>query len=877
MKKIKLFLLLFVASNSFGQSDGCTNATPISVTANCSSPVSGTTLGATQTIAGCSGNADDDVWYSFVATNTIHQIVVTPSAGMDPVLQLLSGGCGSLVSLICKDDYASGTAETINYSGLTIGVTYTIRIYHYGSGAGTGDFTLCVTNPPPSPSNDACANAIPLGVNTTCVSTLGSGNGATQSLAGCSGTADDDVWFSFVATNALQSITVDPIDNIDPVVQVYGGSCGSLNSIICVDNTFTAQNEQFDVVGLTPGQTYYVRVYDYYTGATGDFNICVVGDPTPAPSNDEPCNAIQLPNVSATCQFSEFTTVGSTAYMGAPTPSTCAGGGGAAIGGFSSSSHDVWFAITVPSSGNIHITAKPNMGAGSITDGVMALYSGTCGSLSQIACSDDNNYPGSGNDLLPLISASGLTPGQTVYLRYWGFGTSQGTFGICVTTATNDNCANALYICDINGYSASTSGAYTPDRPDNMRGNNEDINGTNMPDGTNTGGVFGQGGSWGTGAPAFDVTIDNNSWIKFTASAATATLQVSIYDCWIGNYPSGGIQMQIFQANNCTNFTPVSNFEESSTGFTITANNLTIGNDYYLMVDGFAGDICNYTITAESGVQFPDLEEVAPICPGESVVLTAPPGATSYSWAHDGSTTQTVSVTPSTTQTYLCEVTGLCDYKQTLDVQVVVKPLPDVQIANGVSTSICSGQSVNLTATGATSYLWNTTQTNTTINVSPTTNTTYSVTGTLDGCTDDATINVVVNSLPSLTVAPTSSPSDCGAANGSLSGTVVSGTPTLGYSWTNGGGTQVGTTINLTNIPAGVYYLDVTDGNSCSNTFGPYNVINPGAPSAPTINTSDVTPCLDGTVTLTASHSNGSATFDWTGPSGFSSSNSTIS
>src|SRR5690554_4107868 len=93
-----------------------------------------------------------------------------------------------------------------------------------------------------------------------------------------------------------------------------------------------------------------------------------------------------------------------------------------------------------------------------------------------------------------------------------------------------------------------------------------------------------------------DVRIDNNSWIKFTASASTATLNVSIYDCFVGNYPSGGIQMQIFSANNCDNFVPVSNFEENSTGFMITANGLTVGDDYYLMVDGYANDICNYKI-----------------------------------------------------------------------------------------------------------------------------------------------------------------------------------------------------------------------------------------------------------------------------------------
>ncbi len=864
---------------TYGQSDNCSSATNLSTNSSCVA-TAGTTAGATQSIAGCTGNADDDVWYQFTASGTSHQITVTASGSFDPVVQLFSGACATLVSLICKDDGINGETEIINATGLSIGQVYKIRIYHYGTGSGSATFTVCVSNPPPAPSNDNCSGATLLTVNTSCTNTNGTTNGATLSQSGCSGNADDDVWYRFVATNAVQNIRVNPTSNIDAVVQVFSGSCGALTSVACQDATFSNQVEQFDVVGLVAGQTYYVRVYDYYSGNTGNFQICITGTATSAPTNDEPCSAIQLPPVTSNCQYSEFTTVGATAtsLANAPMPASCQGGSAPQQGGYSTStSKDIWFKITVPSTGNIHITSKPNMGAGRISDGVMALYSGACGSLTQIACSDDYSaYPGSSNDLLPLITASGLTPGSTVFLRYFGYGSSSGTFGICVTTATNDNCANALYICDINGYSASTSAAYTADRPCNMRGNNEDVNGVNMPDGTNTGGIFGQAGPWGTGAPYFDVIINNNSWIKFTAASTSATLQVSISDCWVGNYPSGGIQMQIFEGTNCCNFVPVSDFKENSTGFTITANNLTIGNNYYLMVDGYAGDICNYTITAESGVQFPNIPTPAPICSGNSVVLTAPSGATSYAWQHNGATTQSVTVSPSTTQTYYCEVSGLCGYKQMLSATVTVKPLPSTAITQGASTSICAGGSVTLNATGATTYSWSNGVNAANNTVSPGTTTAYTVTGTTNGCTANANINVVVNSNPTLSTAPTSTDSNCGSSTGALTGAVGSGAAPIGYIWTNGSGTTVGTSQNLINIPAGVYYLQITSGNGCNSNFGPYNVINPGAPSAPTIVVDDNTPCLNGSVQLTASSGSAGATFDWNGPSSFTANTATI-
>lgn len=750
-----VFLSLFSLKNSFGQADNCSAATPISVTANCSSPTNGSTIGATQNIPGCVGNADDDVWYQFVATGTSHQIIVVPSASMDPVVQLFSGGCSVLATISCMDATFTGQNEIINATGLTIGNTYRIRVYHYGVGSGSGTFTICVTNPPPAPSNDICSSATNLSVNLACVNTAATTVGATQSLLGCAGNADDDVWFSFTAINTTATITVNPSSSMDPVIEFFSGTCGTLNSLQCEDIGFTNGNEVINAVGLIPGNAYFIRVYDYYGGGGFPFDICITGPGASAiPTNDEPCSAIPLPAVTSNCNFLQFSTIGATASLGAPTPASCVGGSAPQQGGFTAGSHDVWFSVVAPANGQITITAQPNFG---INDGVMVLYSGTCGSLTQITCSDDNNYPGALNDFKPYISETGLTPGATYYIRYFGFGTAAGDFGLCVSSPINDFCSSALYICDLNGYSASTSAAYTPDRPCNMYGNNEDtITGANQPDGVNTGGVFGQAGPWGTGSPAFDVLINNNSWIKFTASNTVAILNVAIGSCWIGSYPSGGIQMQIFSATNCCDFTPVSNFEEGSSNFTITANNLTIGNDYYLMIDGFAGDICNYTITANAGVQFADILAPKPsICFGDTTTLYGPALASSFLWMPGGATTQNITVMPSTTTTYTLIVEGVCGNKQTLTKTITVNPFPTVLINNGNPVSVCNGSPVTLTGSGASTYLWDNSSTNTSIVVNPVVPTSYSVTGTdVNGCEGSDTVTVQIDAVPTAVITP---------------------------------------------------------------------------------------------------------------------------
>jgi len=870
----------------FAQSNDCSTATPLAVTANCASPVSGTTTGATQSIPGCTGTADDDVWYSFTATAASHKITVTPGAGMDPVVQVFSGTCGSLTSLVCRDIGFSGNPEIVNLTGLSIGTVYRIRVYHYAAGSGTGNFTICLTVGAPAPANNNCAGAVSLMVNTTCVNTAGTTEGATQSLAGCSGNADDDVWYSFVATNAQQTVTVTPTTaNIDPVFQVFSGGCGTLTSELCIDQAFMDDPESSQVVGLTAGQTYYVRVYDYQAGSNGNFDICINGPATAAPTNDNPCAALQLPAVTSTCNYLEFTTVGATTTTGAgiPTPASCIGGSGAAIGGFGAGTRDVWFAITVPSTGNVYITSEPNIGAGAITDGVMALYSGTCSSMTQIQCSDDTpQYPGAGNDGLPLISATGLTPGATVYLRYWAFGTvnAGGAFGICVTTATNDNCANSLYICDINGYSASTSAAYTADRPCNMFGNNETNAGVDQPNGTNTGGIFGSGGSWGSGSPAIDVNINNNSWIRFTASATTAVLNVNVIDCWVGNYPSGGIQMQIFSSTGgCCNFTPVSEFKENSTNFTITANNLTIGNDYYLMVDGFAGDICNYTISAQSGVQFPNITPVGPICSGQSVVLTAPPGATSYDWMHNGSTSQAVNVTPPTTQSYSVEVTGLCGAKQTLTTTVTVNPIPAAPVVSN-TLAICNGQTLNLAASfvaGGT-YSWtgpngftSALQNPSIASVTAANAGVYTVTVTVNGCTSPgASTTVTINAIPSAPTAGSNSPVCAGQAINLTASSIASAT----YAWTGPSAFTSGVQNPVRNGAiagfAGTYFVTATV-NGCTSAQASVNVVVNPIPPAP-VASSNSPVCSGTTVNLSASAVSGATAYNWTGPNSFTAS-----
>ncbi|WP_243472344.1 T9SS type A sorting domain-containing protein [Winogradskyella sp. MH6] len=79
---------------------------------------------------------------------------------------------------------------------------------------------------------------------------------------------------------------------------------------------------------------------------------------------------------------------------------------------------DVWYAVTVPSDGNLTIetNADPTGNGG---DSGMAVYTGTCGSLSLLECDDDDSPDGNYSQVV-IEPVDGLAD-QTVYVRVWEY------------------------------------------------------------------------------------------------------------------------------------------------------------------------------------------------------------------------------------------------------------------------------------------------------------------------------------------------------------------------------------------------------------------------------------------------------------------------
>ena len=296
-------MLLGVTGSLYAQApanDDCSGAVVLtpSTTESCSAPTSGSGLDATMSLSenGCSYLPSNDVWYSFVATNSTQVIALTnvsPTAGnlyyYGYTMAVYSGTCGALTEMDCDDGYEDieggdpATDLALAVSGLTVGSTYYVQVagdYAYDDNdddAVTGiSFDICVHMPPPPPSYDECAGAS--FINSSGTTTL-SNTGATQSMppVTCETyTANEanDIWVKFVPTTTGNITVVVDESDIDAVWELFSGACGSLTSIACADEDGPL------TAAVTAGQTYYLRAYEYSSN-TGSFIITVGGVPLP--------------------------------------------------------------------------------------------------------------------------------------------------------------------------------------------------------------------------------------------------------------------------------------------------------------------------------------------------------------------------------------------------------------------------------------------------------------------------------------------------------------------------------------------------------------------------------------------------------------------
>lgn len=179
---------------------------------------------------------------------------------------------------------------------------------------------------------------------------------------------------------------------------------------------------------------------------------------------------------------------------------------------------------------------------------------------------------------------------------------------------------------------------------------------------------------------------------------------------------------------------------------------------------------------------------VTTICEGDSSELTINTGtlndnntwewfSTSCNGASIGTGTS-IYVKPTTNTTYFVKGTGGCAADGNCN-STFINVIPAFNVVASVSNnSICTGDSISLNATGATTYSWNNGGIHNSYIV-PTNTTTYTVTGNTGNCTETDQITVTVKPNPTVT-ANTTNATICQGES-----TILTGSGASSYTWDN--------------------------------------------------------------------------------------------
>ena len=444
------FVLSAFATPPIPANDECAGATVLAPTGTCTL-VAGTTLGATASagLAACAGTPDDDVWYRFTATAAAHAVTVQGTTGFDAILQVFSGSCSALTSIACVNNTSTAGGETATLTGLTVGNTYYVRVYHGGSGAGSGNFGVCLTTPCNAPTALAATALTTTGASLTWTAGAGGtafaveygltgfvpGTGtvvpAAASPQAISGLSPATAYQFYVRQTCAAGL----VATAGPAAFTTLAACSPATALAVVNITLTTANLTFTAGG---GNTSYTVTYVPAAGGTA---VTVAPAPAASPvalTGLVPGTAYDV-SVQPLCSAGGTTTPATVGFTTAfPVPANDQPGGAIAIGCNASVAGTTLGATT---------TGDPAAAcavAASTSPGVFYRFVGTGGVVELNTCTGSNFdtqlqvftsafacVAGNDDDCGTRSRVSFTSQPGVVYLVFVnGFGSNTGNFGL---------------------------------------------------------------------------------------------------------------------------------------------------------------------------------------------------------------------------------------------------------------------------------------------------------------------------------------------------------------------------------------------------------------------------------------------------------------
>ena len=428
------------------------------------------------------------IWYRALS------VYLTPASGFNEAYDALIQAANDLVGTAPLDPRTGASSgQTITSSDVTEVTNALAAVEMNASG-------ICAL--PPAPANDDCGTAEVISTGLHSFDSRGATeSGVAADESQCAGTflgqVSRDIWFSYTpAQNGTITVSTCNIGGFDTSLVVYTGACGSLTQQGCNGDgsgcsSFTSILADLPVIG---GTEYLVRLGGYGTsGGVGQMELTFSpggGTPVENCSNgadDDGDGAVDCDDTDCTSDPActggpvEDCTNGvdddgdgavdclDTDCVGAPGCSSVAGDdctsaidandglnpvdtllattstdasdssqcSGAFLGGFHS---DVWYRYVPSTDGTLTASLCDLVSF----DSDIAIYEGSCASLSQVACNGDGSGCGG---FTSLISDLPVTAGTEYFIRVGGWNevaTGIGNLELTLNTSSQENCQNGL-------------------------------------------------------------------------------------------------------------------------------------------------------------------------------------------------------------------------------------------------------------------------------------------------------------------------------------------------------------------------------------------------------------------------------------------------
>jgi hypothetical protein len=791
--------------------------------------------------------------------------------------------------LAYSDDYC-GTQSYVSWTATYTGQVQ-IHLHEWSclSNLICSNIRMKVTSsvPVPAPSNNDCANATILAVNTSCLLTSGTTSGATEDPIldpSCDAGSINDVWYSFNSGNYNSlNLTVNLGSANWIGVELFTG-CGVLaqNTTLGGNLGNCDFNTSFPnptvIGGLTPNTNYTFRLFTNVTyDIAGSFTTCLTTPPPPTVSvNSTSICAGQSVTLTATPSTAGGTYLWSN---GATTPTIT-------VTPNATTSYSVSYTNNGAGSGSGTVTVNPlpNINAGldqTACQGANVTLSGTGGSsytwdngvsngvafvpnttTTYTLTGTDANGCTNTDQMTVTVAPNPTLSGNTVICpnttsQLTGSGTAAANNAWTSSNAAVASISNTGVVTAISfgtstiTYTANTGCSVTT----TVNVSNPTAPAFNPIAAVCAGGVISLPGAstnnvQGTWSPAVNNT--QTTTYTFTPSAGqcatNATLAVNVNPLPTIN---AGLDQTVCQGANVTlSGTGGSTYSWNngvSNGVAFVPNATTT----YTLTGTNANGCANtdqVTITVSPN---PTLSGNTVICPNTTSQLTgsgAPAGNNAWSSSNTGiatvSNTGLVSAVSFGTTTITYTASTGCLATATVNVTN-----PTAPIFNPIA-AVCSGGVISLPGTST-----NNIQGTWTPAVNNTQTTTYTFTPSVGQCATTAQQTVNVNPNPTIsgvnTLCPNASIQLTGSGTAAANNAWVSGTPA------NGTVTSTGL---VTGVNAGNTIITYTNANGCTATQTVTVNANPTANAG-----QDQTLCAGGNATLTGTANGGSApyTYSW--------------